>query len=63
MMIGKTMGTPIAYLLTDPDRWGIQSQEMAVFFMVFWFAIPALLIGWVLQAVIVAIRGRTKHGA
>lgn len=60
MMIGKTMGTPIAYLFTDPDGWGILD---VVVVMLLFFGIPAILTGWVLQAIIVAVKGRRKHRA
>jgi hypothetical protein len=61
MMLGKTMGTPIAYSLTDPDGWGVQSQMLVVVVMAFWFGLPAVLVGWVLQAVIVSIRDRKRQ--
>lgn len=61
MMLGKTMGTPIAYVLKDPDHWGSPGKMNAILEMLFWFSIPAVLSGWVLQAIIVAIRSREKH--
>jgi hypothetical protein len=61
MMIGKTSGTPIAYVLKDPDQWGMPGRIMAIVLMLFWFAIPAILTGWVLQAIVVFISDLKKR--
>ncbi len=62
-LIGKSEVAPIVYLFTDLDEAGIGAALMSLATFSFWWGIPAVLVGWVLQSIIVVVSAWRKQRA
>jgi hypothetical protein len=60
--LGKTNLMPVVIFFKDPDGAGVGWRLLFIFVWTFFCGIPATLIGWVAQAILVFVRDRRKVG-